>query len=327
MSDYYNSPGEEYASYDDMPSDLLLADEFWDGGSGGYGGGEDFTPDFNPYALEFQGESAGYGMAEAARDAALMGGVGGGLLFADVRDDLAVMEANPAQTPRAVVPPPTGVPGFARGTMKDAMALSGVYDEFGRLVDSKRSGFQAGKPDEFGGALGGGNNRGQGGGREGDIARILANVNAARQEAAARATADRNAAIGATDRQRALVAGRLGKNPFGAEFQAQALGILQDATARQYAATVEELRQAYAQQGKPLDPRLLLLLRQKLAREANGDRRGLLVDVAGKRFAADQAYVNAAGGVEDALINVLANTQYPLPQSELAMLAALAGGR
>ena len=157
----------------------------------------------------------------------------------------------------------------------------------------------------------------------GDLAKMIQGYNQAVQNARNAAEKDRNKALGAVQQWKSLIQERLAKNPFGAEYKAQTLGVVRDARARQYSAAVEELRQAYAQQGKPLDPRLLTMLRMQMSREENGDLRNLSVDTAGKAFAADQTYVNEIGQTVSALDRILSNTQrQPNPQ-ELAFLMSL----
>jgi hypothetical protein len=157
----------------------------------------------------------------------------------------------------------------------------------------------------------------------GDLAKMIQGYNQAVQKARNAAEKDRNKALGAVQQWKSLIQERLAKNPFGAEYKAQTLGVVRDARARQYSAAVEELRQAYAQQGKPLDPRLLTMLRMQMSREENGDLRSLSVDTAGKAYAADQTYVNEIGNTVTALDRILSNTQrQPNPQ-ELAFLMSL----
>jgi hypothetical protein len=169
------------------------------------------------------------------------------------------------------------------------------------------------------GQVGSGGNRGGGG----DMAGMIANYNAAVERARNAAAADRNQALTAVAQWRQLIEQRLAKNPFGAEYKAQTLGVVRDARARQYSAAVEELRQAYVQQGKPLDPRLLTMLRMQMAREENGDLRSLSIDTAGKAYAADTSYVNEVGQTVSALDRILSNTsRQPNPQ-ELAFLMSL----
>jgi hypothetical protein len=165
----------------------------------------------------------------------------------------------------------------------------------------------------------GGGNRGGGG----DMAGMIQGYNDAVARARNAAEADRNQALQAVAQWRQLIEQRLAKNPFGAEYKAQTLGVVRDARARQYSAAVEELRQAYAQQGKPLDPRLLTMLRMQMSREENGDLRNLSIDTAGKAYAADTSYVNEVGQTVSALDRILSNTsRQPNPQ-ELAFLMSL----
>lgn len=175
---------------------------------------------------------------------------------------------------------------------------------------------------EFGKGNTGKGSRGGGGG--GSMAGMIQAYNDAVARARNAAEGDRNQALSAVAQWRNLIDQRLSQNPFGAEYKAQTLGVVRDARARQYQAAVEELRQAYAQQGKPLDPRLLVMLRMQMAREENGDLRNLSVDTAGKAYAADQTYVNEVGNTVTALDRILSNTQrMPNPQ-ELAFLMSLA---
>jgi hypothetical protein len=165
----------------------------------------------------------------------------------------------------------------------------------------------------------GGGNRGGGG----DMAGMIQGYNDAVARARNAAEADRNQALQAVAQWRQLIEQRLAKNPFGAEYKSQTLGVVRDARARQYSAAVEELRQAYAQQGKPLDPRLLTMLRMQMSREENGDLRSLSVDTAGKAYEADRSYVNEVGQNVTALDRILSNTnRQPNPQ-ELAFLMSL----
>jgi chromosome condensin MukBEF ATPase and DNA-binding subunit MukB len=115
----------------------------------------------------------------------------------------------------------------------------------------------------------------------------------------------------------------LGSNPFGPEYQAQAIGVLRDARARQYNAAVTQLQQQYAAAGRQLDPRLLLVLRQQMATEENADLRESMMDTATKRFGADQSYVNQMGDTVSALDRILSNTQLQPDPSELAFLQSL----
>jgi hypothetical protein len=147
--------------------------------------------------------------------------------------------------------------------------------------------------------------------------------NKAKRDARNQAMADRNQALGAAYGHRRLVQQRLGSNPFGPEYQAQAIGVLRDARARQYNAAVTQLQQQYAAAGRQLDPRLLLVLRQQMATEENADLRESMMDTATKRFGADQAYVNQMGDTVSALDRILSNTQLQPDPSELAFLQSL----
>ena len=156
-----------------------------------------------------------------------------------------------------------------------------------------------------------------------DLQKMINGYNQAVQKARNAAEKDRNKALQAVAGWKSLINERLAKNPFGAEYKAQTLGVVRDARARQYQAAVEELRQAYAQQGKPLDPRLLTTLRMQMAREENGDLRNISIDTAGKAYAADTTYVNEIGNTVTALDRILSNTsRQPNPQ-ELAFLSSL----
>ena len=154
----------------------------------------------------------------------------------------------------------------------------------------------------------------------------VANYNAAVAAARTAATQDRQQALAAVQHWRGVVESRLGQNPFGAEYQAQTLGILRDARARQYQAAVEELRQQYAALGKPLDPRMLTALRTQMALQENSDLRALSVDTAGKKFQADAMYAGSVGDTVQMLDRILSNTEHmPNPQ-ELALLMRLGAG-
>jgi hypothetical protein len=215
--------------------------------------------------------------------------------------------------------------------MASSMAKSGIYNPDGSLANPGAGFGGVGKTgfrswDGTGGPGGaGGSGRGSGG-SSGDISRMIQGYNDAVARARNAATADRQQALNAVAQWRQLIEQRLAKNPFGAEYKAQTLGVVRDARARQYSAAVEELRQAYAQQGKPLDPRLLTMLRMQMAREENGDLRNLSIDTAGKAYAADTSYVNEVGQNVSALDRILSNTQHQPNPQELAFLMSLSRG-
>ena len=141
------------------------------------------------------------------------------------------------------------------------------------------------------------------------------------QDARSRAMNDRAQAVGAQNR---VPTSLLSQNPYGPQFQAQTQGILQDARARQYNTAVEDLRQMYAQMGRPLDPRMIATLRMQQARDQNADLTNLQTQTAGAGFQATAQYVSAMQQNANSLNNVLGNTNYLPGTQDLALLLSMA---
>jgi hypothetical protein len=175
---------------------------------------------------------------------------------------------------------------------------------------------------------------------------MFARYNANMAEARRRAEADRAMALGRANQfgrylksadvaNYRQMASRLMKNPFGPEFLAKSVDRQRESRMQQLAAAEANLKQHYANMGRTVPPLVLAYLRAQVAQHENSDLRNTQLDSAKLGFGADldatQAYGqmvgqigNLEGQANQAIYNVLANTNYIPSGQELAFLMQLA---
>jgi hypothetical protein len=129
---------------------------------------------------------------------------------------------------------------------------------------------------------------------------------------------------------------KLQTNPFGPDWQAAQVEQQREERIRQLATAEANLQQQYAARGMAVPPRLSALMREKVMQAANADLRNLQIESATQSYNADVQAASGAGNLvnsvgsltqaaNQALYNVLANTNYQPDTATMQLLARLAG--